>query len=587
MKITKWSWLMILVIGLAACVSPPPPPEATPRPIDTRVPTIPVTATPPSTATPTLVPTPTAAPLVVFGGLRTYRSADPVAQRGASCGVVDFFDFPLAAPDGDVASARWSFGRYSERYSGIHAGEDWVYNSGDSLGRPVYSIGHGTVIHAQPLGWGVDQGTLIVRHVFTDGRAILSFYGHLQPESVVLNYGDCVKRGDVVGNIGKPRGRPHLHFEIRRHLPDRPGPGYWSIDPTLAGWEPPTEYIWDNRLATSPGVKWTRPLTPSNSMLVGRLISDTLAVIDREELLALDAKTGAVRWSRPLSDTVRQAVVSADQTTIYLTTISHTLQAINAAGELRWQQPFTPTARSVLIPSPDGGVIAHDDRDLIGLSANGDQLWRSENLPAPIDWINDQGELLLTVGGDQPALYRLDRSGHLNQIAALAGRLAASADHLFVYAPTALYRLSETPELLKTLDRTGYTRGSVIVTPDGGVMIAHSGMDGRRLIALRPDGSLRWDRSIQHVTGEAPHLIVINDEVYAVTQEGDVWWIDQKLGEAQRVLDGARLLTLPGGVRSVVMPDGTLIFDARGGRLIALDPQAGIIPEVPDDLPYR
>ena len=184
--------------------------------------------------------------------------------------------------------------------------------------------------------------------------------------------------------------------------------------------------------------------------------------------------------------------------------------------------------------------------------------------------------LLFTTGGDRPALYRLDRSGQLNVIAALGGRLAASGDHLFVYTPTALYRLSETPELVKQLDRTGYNQGNLVVAPDGGVIVAHNGVNGRRLIALRPDGSLRWDRSIQTITGSAPQLIAIKNQVYAVTQEGDVWWIDQKLGEAQRVLDGTRLLTLPGNVRSVVTTSGTLIVDVRGGRLVALDPSAGI-----------
>ena len=66
----------------------------------------------------------------------TQRAVEPTPQRGAPCGVVDFFDFPLAAPEGDGAGARWSFGRYSERYSGIHAGEDWVYDSGRQPGAP-------------------------------------------------------------------------------------------------------------------------------------------------------------------------------------------------------------------------------------------------------------------------------------------------------------------------------------------------------------------------------------------------------------------------------------------------------------------
>ena len=570
-KISRWSWLIFLLLGLAACVSTPPAPEVTPRPIDTRTPG--PTSTPLPTSTPTLTPTPTALPLQLLDGLRAQRSLGPTPQRGAPCGLIDFFDFPLAAPEGETANARWSFGRYSERYSGIHAGEDWVYDGGNSLGKPVYSIGHGTVLHARPLGWGVDQGTLIVRHVLTTGHTILSFYGHLEPASVVLRPGDCVARGEIVGNIGKPRGRPHLHFEIRSIFPDRPGPGYWSVDPRLAGWEPPTEYIWDQRLSTSPGVKWTRPFTTQGSLLVGLLISDTLATIDHDRLLALDAETGRVHWSRPVSDSTRLVAVDDARTLIYLTTLSNTLQAIDAAGELRWQFPFTPTTRSVLLPLPGGGVIAHDGRDLTGLSSAGERLWRFDNVPPPTAWLTDGGDLLFTTGGDQPALYRLDGSAQLNLIAALGGQLAASSHHLFAYGSTALYRLSEPPQLLKLLDRTGQGQGSLVATGDGGVIMAHNGMNGRRLIALWPDGSLRWDRSVQELTGGAPHLVLVKDEVYAVTQEGDVWWIDQELGAAQRILDGARLLTLRGSARSFITSDGTLIIDARGGRLIAFDPR--------------
>jgi hypothetical protein len=311
-------------------------------------------------------------------------------------------------------------------------------------------------------------------------------------------------------------------------------------------------------------------------MLAGLLISDTLAIGDRDQLLALDAETGRVQWSRLISATMQQVIVDDTRAVIYLTTVSNTLEASDARGDPLWQIPFTTTPRSVLLPLPDGGVIAHNGRDLIALSPAGDQLWRIENLPPPIDWLRDDGDLLFTVGGDQPALWRLDRSGTLTHIAWLSGRLAASSDHLFVYAPTALYRLSETAQLLKQLDQAGHNQGSLIATPDGGVIVAHSGVSGRRLIALRPDGSLHWERSIQTITGSAPQLIEIKREVYAVTQEGDVWWIDQKLGEAQRVLDGTRLLALSGDVRSAVTSSGTLILDARGGRLVALDPSAGI-----------
>ena len=583
-KIFRWVGLIVVLVGLAACISTPPAPEATPRPSATLTPTITRTLTPSPTATPTSTPTPTAQPLALLDGLREQRAVEPTPQRGAPCGVVDFFDFPLAAPEGDGAGARWSFGRYSERYSGIHAGEDWVYDTGDNLGRPVYGIAHGTVLFARPLGWGVDQGTIIVRHVFTDGKTILSFYGHLEPDSVVLNPGDCVERGAVVGNIGKPRGRPHLHFEIRTIYPDRPGPGYWSVDPTLAGWKPPTEYIWDQRVSTSPGVQWTRPFTPSNSILAGLLISNTVAAIDDDRLLALDADTGQVRWTRPLSSSVRSAVIDETRTTIYLTTISDTLQAVDAAGQSRWLIPVTSTTRSVLFPSPEGGVILHDGRSLNGYSSEGERVWQIENIPTPIDWLDDDGQLLFTVGGDQPALYRLDPAGVITPVAALGGQLAAVADHLFVYGPTALYQLSETPTLLKEFDRMLYNDGSMLATLDGSLLLAHHGLRDVRLIALEPDGSLRWERSLQPLTQGAPQLVAIRDEVYAVTVEGDVWWIDQRSGEAQRVLDGERLENLPGPARVFTTSRGSLIFDFRGGRLVAFDPRRRAGDEM-DELP--
>jgi outer membrane protein assembly factor BamB len=560
-------------------------PEATPRPSATLTPTITKTLTPTPTATPTLTPTPTAQPLSLFDGLREQRAVEPTPQRGAPCGVVDFFDFPLAAPEGDGADARWSFGRYSERYSGIHVGEDWVYDTGDNLGRPVYSIAHGTVLFARPLGWGVDQGTIIVRHVFPEGKTIMSFYGHLEPASVVLNPGDCVERGEVVGLIGKPRGRPHLHFEIRTIFPDRPGPGYWSVDPTLAGWKPPTEYIWDQRMSTSPGVKWTRPFTASNSILAGLLISNTVAAIDDDRLLALEADTGQVRWTRPLSSSVRTAALDKSRSTIYLTTISNTLQAIDAAGRSRWLIPVTSTARSVLFPSPEGGVILHTGRSLTGYSSDGARVWQIENVSAPIDWLDDDGQLLFTVGGDQSALYRLDSTGVIIPVAALGGQLVAAADHLFVYGPTALYRLSETPTVLKQFDRLLYNDGSLITTVDGGLLISHHGLNDIRLIALRRDGSLRWERSIQRLTSGAPQLVAVGKEVYAVTQEGDVWWIDQRSGEAQRVLDGIRLNHLPGSVRAFATARGQLIIDFRGGRLVALDPRAAVVADEADERP--
>ncbi len=578
----------ILVFGslllLAACAGPPPAPLLTPRPSET--PTLSPTFTPAPTSTPlpTMTPTPTAQPLIVVDHVRNTRQATPAPRRGAPCGVVDVFDFPLDAPEANNAAARWIFGRYSERYSGIHAGEDWVYDFGGNLGRPVYSIGHGTVLYAQPLGWGVDQGTIIIRHVFPDGSSILSFYGHLEPESVVLRPGDCVQRGEQIGRIGKPRGQPHLHFEIRTIFPDRPGPGYWSVDPTLAGWKPPTEYIWDERLQTSPGVKWTRPFTSPQSALVGVMISNTVAAVEDDRLIGLAADTGRLRWSLPLSSTIRAAQVADTGEIVYLLTLSHTLQAVDAAGAARWEMALPATTRALLLPLTNG-VGVYDGARLIGYSTGGAERWRSAAVPPPAHWLVDNGQLLFTTDAEPPALYRLDDTGQLEQLANLGGRLTISHDQLFVYDSNALYRLSETPAVIKALDRQMFDGGSLVTAWDGTIIIAHHGANDLRLMAFTPAGVLRWENSIAALTARAPELIKVGREVYAATTEGDLWWIDAQTGEAQRVLDGSRLDLLPGDIRAVTAASNLTIIDFRGGRLIALDPQQAITPEEPDDRP--
>ena len=112
-------------------------------------------------------------------------------------------------------------------------------------------------------------------------------------------------------------------------------------------------------------------------------------------------------------------------------------------------------------------------------------MWQIENIPTPIDWLDDDGQLLFTVGGDQPALYRLDHAGVITPVAALGGQLAASADHLFVYGPTALYQLSETPTVVEAVRSDAVQRWQFARDADGSLLLAHHGLNDVRLIALR------------------------------------------------------------------------------------------------------
>ncbi len=560
---------------MAACTAPtpqpPPPAGSTATPIATLSPmvTVPPTATP--TITPT--PTPTAQPLSITDDLRAQRLATPVAQRGAPCGVVDLLDFPLGAPEGEDAGARWLFGRYSDRYNGIHAGEDWVYDFGSSLGMPVYAIGHGQVIYAEPWGWGVDQGVMIVRHTFADGHTILSFYGHLDPPSVELNFGACVTRGQQIAAIGKPRGRPHLHFEIRNHLPDRPGPGYWSVDPTLAGWEIPSDYIWLNRMGTSPGVKWTRVFTGSDAQGVGVLHNGWLAAFNNQRLLAFETDTGQVQWQRAFTETVGQLVLDTTGQLIYASTVTGTLRAIDQTGAEQWALEQRATA---LLPLPGGGVAVQQGNELIGLSPRADRLWTVPLSDAIFDYVFDRDRILLTTTGDQAAMYALE-AGQLTKVAEISGKITLSRERVFVYNPTGVYWLNEDAvELMLPLDDARFTDGQVVTADDGTLLVAHRGYSDRRLIALNPDGSLRWERSVQGLGRSLPRLVKIGRQVYAVTSNGDVLLIDLATGESQRVFDGGGLTFLSGQPWTQVLTNGRLAFDFRGGRLIVLDPRAAL-----------
>lgn len=126
------------------------------------------------------------------------------------------FDFPVGRGE-----AR---GYYKARgFSlGNHPAEDWDgVGGGDSdFNDPVQSIGDGTVIYARDAhsGWG---NVVIVRHQFRDRGALQTvdaLFGHLN--TMLVQSGQRVTRGQKIGTIGTAHGRypAHLHFEIRKNL---------------------------------------------------------------------------------------------------------------------------------------------------------------------------------------------------------------------------------------------------------------------------------------------------------------------------------------------------------------------------------
>ena len=375
-----------------------------------------LTASPTATVAPTATPTPTALPVLISGSPRSAVLTSAAPQSGAPCGVVDLLDSPLNPPYAENIIRGHDFGEYRSYYGGYHTGEDWWGPGGRSFGLRVYSVGHGTVTYAAPRGWGADGGTVVVQHVLSDGSTIFSFYGHLDPSSVVLHAGDCVERGESVGRIGRPSSPPHLHFEIRRHTPNGPGPGYWPSDPSLAGWEPPSQAIWDHRIANSPGVTWTRPSAAwKGTRILGVLDDDTLIVFEDGQLLGISVFDGSLRWSQASSIRATSGVIHLGKSMVY--TANHYTGRVEAfrirdsrasgepAGavsplESLWEIRLDASGSVTLTPLPNGGVVASFRQEMFGISASGRLLWTHDSPTQVLDWVLFGDRLIFSTTGE-------------------------------------------------------------------------------------------------------------------------------------------------------------------------------------------
>lgn len=512
----------------------PATPTLTPAPTETPSPTH--TPTPTLTPSPTPTPTATALPADVTGDPRAASYQTPAPQDGALCGIVDTLDYPLRPPDGEGVRGGQDFGRFRERYGSFHAGEDWWLYRGDAnLGEPVYSIGHGRVIYAAPNGWGRDQGVLIVRHTFADGGTILSFYGHLDPPSVILVSGDCVVRGDKVGEIGQPRTPPHLHFEIRSHMPNEPGPGYWGEDPTTAGWEFPTRYIWNHRVAVAPGLLWHALIEADNPRLIGELAGGSILATSGNQLVRIDINNGGERPSGEELGQIDAALIDMDGETIYLADRLGRVSAWHyVAGNTEdpssapvsdyqplWQVDLDVLGMPFLMTLPGGGVAYHAGNQLIAFSRGGERLWQSQLDGRIFAWTIAGDLLYYSTTGVDGRTGVVSSAGPLGEAVEVSGYLLPLAEGVAVYAADGVYRLtpdSEAVGMLYKLPTAYLVIGDAIVLPDGGMLLAHRDLYDRRLIALNADGSLRWERSLRSLPSSAQEFVAVGGRIYLVNE---------------------------------------------------------------------
>jgi murein DD-endopeptidase MepM/ murein hydrolase activator NlpD len=560
------------------------------------------------TTTPTITPTPTSTAIPVSITLLRSEQSTPASEPGARCGVVDTLDFPIDPPEAkNVSFGGQGFGAYRDAYYGYHAGEDWWGPGGNvsSFGTPVHSIGHGVVTYAEPYGWGRDKGVIIIRHTFLDGSRILSFYGHLHPPSVTLRLGDCVVRGDQIGQIGQPRSSPHLHFEIREHMPISTGRGYWSSDPAKAGWKPPSQFIWTYRMQTSSGVEWLWSSENNFVQKLGFWNEDTVVALTAAEILGIDFEDGNLLWRIPISDRSTDALFDIHLPLIYSFNHRRELVAFEMSGldsedpisapdlpiDPLWEMPLSSSRTPTLLPLPGGGVAVSAGDRLLGVSSSGEVLWQYDQFARPMDWALANDQLLLTTTGRNDPLWTIGEDGPTAWGVQLSGHLAAHQEEAWLYADDGVYLLNTerlSAELIYPLPNGMIRLGDTVVLPDGNLLLNHTDIFDRRLMLIGSDGELHWQRSYSGVLQGELSLIKLGGQPYLVTQDKTnltqasrtttwreliIYSVDRYSGDLTRVFQGGTRDPYQGPATILTIGEDHLLINLWGVTLVMLDPR--------------
>jgi murein DD-endopeptidase MepM/ murein hydrolase activator NlpD len=568
------------VSALAGKTSPPTTPTVTAT----------STATPRPTATPT--PWPQVPPLFVRGDPRADLLQSPVPQANAPCGIVDLLDFPMDPPHGRDVNGGQDFGVFRSRYDKFHAGEDW-WNSqrNTTLGMPVYSIGHGLVTYAHPEGWNRDKGVVIIEHVLANGRTILSFYGHLDPPTVVRQPGTCVARGDLIGLVGQPRTSPHLHFEIRTQSPYAPLSGYWPDDPIQAGWLPPSPFIWEQRMSQLPDVAWLRPHEADGTIGLG-LVTDTsgtepvtVAVILENNLVkGLDLSSGHTRWQ--LAQPAMGAALDEQQAILYVAYRSGEIVALPLTAvtdpdpEPLWQQQLDLVLGApTLLPLPEGGLVVATRQHLFGLSPAGQIEWHQPTAGRIIDWAAAaEGLFVATRGGDSDLWWLTSQTAQPWPTTG-NGYLGQMGEQIWFYTGTDLYRLDEAAETAVGLHplppHTPAATGLVPLADGGGLLLTGSTLD-RRLLTFNQDGSLRWQRSLANLVNGRLQLTHMDGQPYLLAEDNRgstsqimVYHIDPNQAELTLIFSGGTRSAKPHDTWLLAGADH-LLLNIGGGHIVAI-----------------
>ncbi|RTZ17543.1 M23 family metallopeptidase [Vibrio aquaticus] len=125
--------------------------------------------------------------------------------------------FALPMPKSGMIQDYAEFGKVARFPNLYHSAADYYASPGD----PVYAVANGIVYFS---GYQEAYGGLVI--VQHEREGIYSLYGHVSAKRWLVDKGDSVKKGQLIGYIADTNegygigAVPHLHFSIRLGKPE-------------------------------------------------------------------------------------------------------------------------------------------------------------------------------------------------------------------------------------------------------------------------------------------------------------------------------------------------------------------------------
>ena len=178
---------------------------------------------------PLLLAPPLLPPLVLRTENGFFGAKRPAIGSFGDCEPCTRFEEPPDLPPGDEDPSEPPPARYVKHQ--LHEAVDLEGEAGEC----VFAAYTGKVVEVERGATGV-RGNLTIDH-HPAGTGLVSRYLHLDGDSICVEPGEPVTKGDLIGQLGSGPTDPHLHFELRIVI-DASDRRFWAdrnsvaLDPT-------------------------------------------------------------------------------------------------------------------------------------------------------------------------------------------------------------------------------------------------------------------------------------------------------------------------------------------------------------------